>query len=292
MEGNLIRVLFGKLLDALRFDRPRPRLEDVDPDASRRRGRFKVLCDGIDIRGQILFPSSHPSRQYPALIVCHGIPGSGAQRPPNDPGYEGLAQHFSSLGLAAVIFNFRGCGDSGGNFDMIGWARDLEAVVETVLNTPYIDPTRLMILGFSGGGAAAIRVAADNEKVFSLAVVGTPAHFKLFEANPDEIVRDFRERGLFRDKDFPRDVDNWLHGFEDIEPRRWIAHFKGKHFLVVHGDADELIPVEHAQELVDRAPAGISELSVIPGGVHRLRVDPRCIEILDNWIQKTLGWQR
>jgi dipeptidyl aminopeptidase/acylaminoacyl peptidase len=174
---------------------------------------------------------------------------------------------------------------------MIGWTRDLEAVVDTVLNTPYVDPTRLMILGFSGGGAAAIRVAADNEKVFSLAVVGTPADFKLFEADSNEIVRDFRDRGLFRDNDFPRDVDNWLHGFEEIEPLRWIAHFKGKHFLVVHGDADELIPVEHARQLVDRAPAGISELAVIPGGVHRLRLDPRCIEILDDWVLRTLGWR-
>ncbi len=292
MEGNLIRVLFGKLLDALRFDRPRPRTEAVDPEGLRRHDLLKVLCDGIDIRGQIFFPSAHPSRQYPALIICHGIPGSGTKRPADDPGYEGLARHFSSLGMVAVIFNFRGCGDSGGNFDMFGWTRDLEAVVDTVLNTPYIDPTRLMILGFSGGGAAAIRVAADNEKVYSLAVVGTPAHFKLFEANSDEIVRDFRERGLFRDKDFPQNVDNWLQGFEEVEPRRWIAHFKGKHLLVVHGDADELIPVEHAQELVDHAPAGVSELAVVPGGVHRLRLDPRCIEILGNWFLKSLGWQK
>ncbi|MDQ7783543.1 MAG: alpha/beta fold hydrolase [Desulfomonilaceae bacterium] len=292
MEGNLIRILFGKLLDALRFDKPRLRSEEADPEAARRRERFTVQCDGIDIKGQILFPSAHPSRQYPALIICHGIPGSGAQRPPNDPGYEGLSSHFSDLGLATVIFNFRGCGDSGGNFDMLGWVRDLEAVVDMVLNTPYIDPTRLMILGFSGGGAAAIRAAADSDKVFSLAVVGTPAHFKLFEADPDEILSDFRERGLIKDKDFPRNVDAWLRGFDEIEPRRWIAYFKGKHLLVVHGDADELIPVEHAREIVDHAPAGISEIAVIPGGVHRLRLDPRCIEIVSDWFLKTLGVQR
>ncbi len=292
MEGNLIRVLFGKLLDVLRFDKPTARSGEVDPQGAREPGRFETLCDGNAVRGQIFFPSTHPSRQYPGLIICHGIPGSGAQRPTDDPGYEGLARHFSDLGLATAIFNFRGCGESDGNFDMMGWPRDLEAVVDTVLNTPHIDPTRLMVLGFSGGGAAAIHVAADNDKMFGLAVVGTPAHFRLFEADPEEIVSDFRERGLFKDEDFPQDVEKWMNGFEEIEPRRWIAHFKGKHFLVVHGDADELIPVEHAHELVDHAPAGISELAVIPGGVHRLRLDPRCIGVLDDWFVKILGWQR
>ncbi|MFH1113290.1 MAG: alpha/beta fold hydrolase [Pseudomonadota bacterium] len=292
MEGNLIRILFGKLLDVLRFDKPKARFAEVDPEGAWKPVRFRAQCDGNDIRGRILFPSEHPSKQYPALIICHGIPGSGAQRPPDDPGYEGLARRFSSLGLATIVFNFRGCGESEGNFDMMGWTRDLEAVVETALNTPHIDPTRLIILGFSGGGAAAIQVAADNDDVFGLAVVGTPAHFKLFKAEPEQIVADFRERGLFKDQDFPRDVDKWLQGFEEIEPRRWIAHFKGKHFLVVHGDEDELIPIEHAHDLVDRAPSGISELAVIPGGVHRLRLDPRCIKILEDWLVKILGWQR
>lgn len=291
MEGNLVRVLFGKLLDALRFNKPRSGLEAAGANGRGKTESFTVFSEGIAIRGHVFFPSATPSRQYPVLIICHGIPGSGAQRPADDPGYEGLAEHFSSLGFAAVIFNFRGCGESDGNFDMMGWTRDLEAVIDKVLNTPYIDPTRLMLLGFSGGGAAAIHVAADDERIFSLAVVGTPAHFRIFETDPEEIVDDFRERGLFKDPDFPRNVDDWLHGFEEVEPLRWISHFKGKHLLVVHGDADELIPLEHARELCDHAPAGISELSVIPGGVHRLRVDDRCIKILSDWFVKTLGWR-
>ena len=291
MEGNLIRVLFGKLLDALRFQKPQSHSDLTGPTGSGRTEGFSVVSDGITIRGRILFPSAHPSRQYPVLIICHGIPGSGTPRPTSDKGYEALAEYFASLGMAAVTFNFRGCGDSDGNFHMMGWTRDLEAVVDKVLNTPYIDPTRLMILGFSGGGAAAIHVAADNEKIFSLVVVGTPADFTLFEADPDDIVSDFRDRGLFKDPDFPKDTGDWLHGFEEIEPRRWIAHFKGKHLLVVHGDEDELIPVEHAQELCDHAPGGISELVVIPGGVHRLRLDTRCIELIGNWLIKTLGWK-
>jgi pimeloyl-ACP methyl ester carboxylesterase len=223
--------------------------------------------------------------------MCHGIPGAGQARPADDPGYDGLAADFTALGVAVAFFNFRGCGESEGNFEMLGWARDLESVLDKVLNTPYIDPTRVLVLGFSGGGAAAIRVAAENRRIYSLAVVGTPAHFGIFEKDQDEVISDFRDRGIIRDSDFPPDEGRWMHSFEEIEPRRWAAHFKGTHLLVVHGDADELVPVEHAHEIFRAAPAGIAEESIISGGVHRLRLDPRCIQALQDWVLRTLGWK-
>jgi len=289
MEINLIKIMFQKLMEALRFRKPPARFEQPDFPADRKRESFSLVVDGITIRGRVFFPSAHPARLYPTIIICHGIPGSGAPRPQDDPGYEGLAETFTSAGIASAIFNFRGCGDSGGDFDMMGWTRDLDAVLDRVLNTPYIDPTRVMLLGFSGGGAAAIYTAADNARVYSLAVVGTPAHFRIFEAEPADVVKDFRKRGLLRDPDFPPDLQQWIEHFEKIEPSKWIAYFKGKHLLIVHGDADELVPVEHAQELFNHAPKGIAELSIIPGGVHRLRLDPRCVEILKNWFLKTLA---
>jgi uncharacterized protein len=289
MEINLIKIMFQKLMEALRLREPPARMEPPAPVADRKTESFSLVVDGITIRGRVFFPSAHPARQYPTLIICHGIPGSGAPRPQDDPGYEGLAQTFTSLGIASVIFNFRGCGESGGNFDMMGWTRDLAAVLDRVLNTPYIDPTRVMLLGFSGGGAAAIYVAADNPGVYSMAVVGTPAHFRIFETEPTEVVQDFRKRGLLRDPNFPPNLEQWIDNFDKIEPSKWIAYFKGKHLLIVHGDADELIPVEHAQELFEHAPKGIAELSIIAGGAHRLRLDPRCVEILKNWFVKTVG---
>jgi hypothetical protein len=174
---------------------------------------------------------------------------------------------------------------------MAGWPRDLDAVLDRILNTPHIDPDRILILGFSGGGAAAIRVAAENPRVYGVAAVASPAGFEIFEKDNLEIVDDFKERGLIRDPDFPQDVDRWIDGFLRVEPRRWVGHFKGKFLLIVHGDQDELIPLEHARELFHNAPAGVAELSIIQGGIHRLRLDPRCIAILKNWITKILGWK-
>ena len=288
MEITLITLWFRKLLEALRIKEGPSPGEKVDQPMERRRETFTVVSDGIRIRGWILFPVAKPARLYPVVVICHGIPGSGTARPRNDPGYEGFAQELVDTGVAAVVFNFRGCGDSGGDFDMMGWTRDLDAVLDRVLNTPHLDPTRVMLLGFSGGGAAAIKVAADNPKVYALASVSAPAHFEIFQTTPSEIIDDFRKRGLLKDPSFPQNVERWIDGFREIEPRRWIAYFKGKWALILHGDQDELIPVAHAHELAQHAPAGTTELSIILGGVHRLRLDPRCVEALKQWISKTL----
>lgn len=291
MESNLIVVMFRRLLEALRIrSGPEVSQREISSESGRSEP-FSIVLDGNTIRGTIRFPAAIPARQYPGLIICHGIPGSGAARPSNDPGYDVLAHEFSRLGLAVVTFNFRGCGDSGGNFDMMGWPRDLDGVIDKIVNTPYVDPTRILVLGFSGGGAASIYVGANSSSIYGLAVVGTPANFSIFKKNPDEIIADFRERGLFRDHEFPDDVDRWMTEFEEIEPLHWVSQFQGKHLLIVHGDSDELIPVEQARELFKKAPAGVSELSIIPRGVHRLRLDPRCIEILSAWFLKILGWK-
>ena len=290
METNLIGTWFKKLVDALRF-KPASPLGTTDAVGDRLTQPFTVSTDGITIRGTIFYPEARPSKLYPVVIICHGIPGSGTPRPSTDPGYEDLATEFTSLGVAAVIFNFRGCGESGGNFDMMGWTHDLEAVIDKTLNTPHIDPTRLLVVGFSGGGAAAAKVAAENDNIFAVALVGTPAHFRIFEKDMPSVVEDFRERGIIRDPNFPPDMDHWIDGFTEIEPRRWIRHFKGKHALVMHGDEDELVPVEHARELHEAAPAGVAEISIIPGGVHRLRLDSRCVDELKAWVLRCLGWK-
>jgi alpha-beta hydrolase superfamily lysophospholipase len=262
----------------------------VDAEADRIVQQFSVAIDGLKIRGRIFFPAARPDRLYPTLVICHGVPaGPAVARPPEDPGYEGLAQEFASVGVAAVIFNFRGCGDSDGNFDLTGWTRDLEAVLDTVANTPHIDPTRVMVLGFSGGGAAAVKVASESQAIYGLAAVGTPSDFSFLIHDPQLVVADFRNRGIIRDPGFPADVQHWAAGFLEIEPRRWIQHFKGKYLLIVHGDQDELIPVEQARELMEHAPAGVGKLAIIPGGVHKLRLDPRCIEIVKEWVLEILG---
>jgi uncharacterized protein len=288
MELGLLSYYWKKLMEALRFKEDSAPKARIDP-ANRESDSFTVISGAVTLKGRLFFPAAKPAMLYPALIICHGIP-SGRPADPNDPGYESLAREFASLGIGAAIFNFRGCGESSGNFEMLGWARDLEAVIDTILNTPHIDPTRLMVLGFSGGGAAAIKAAADTSKIFSLATVGTPSDFSIFAGDLDEIINDFRSRGLIRDPGFPTDPTAWMEEFRKIEPKKWVSQFRGKHLMIMHGDEDEVVPVEQAHELYEHAPSGITKLSIISGGEHRLRLNPEALEIMKSWFLQTLGW--
>ena len=53
--------------------------------------------------------------------------------------------------------------------------------------------------------------------------------------------------------------------------------------LLLHGDADEVVPVSHAHELF-RASRQPKQLAVLPGGVHRLRVDERAMSHAADWL--------
>src|SRR4030043_1141140 len=98
-----------------------------------KREPFTLQVEGIPIAGELLRPEDGGS--LPALCICHGIP-SGKPADPDDGGYPHLAARICSAGFVTVIFNFRGTGSSGGDFDMIGWTSDLQAVSRFLENRP------------------------------------------------------------------------------------------------------------------------------------------------------------
>jgi predicted acyl esterase len=81
------------------------------------------ISDGLKIVGEFYAPEN-PAALLPALVLCHGIPAK--VKGPDDRGYPLLAEWFCREGFFVLIFNFRGAGLSEGNFDLLGWARDLE----------------------------------------------------------------------------------------------------------------------------------------------------------------------
>src|SRR3970040_1810126 len=104
--------------------------------------------EGTKIIGNMFIPDRPPMGKVPALCICHGIP-SGNPPDPNDPGYPQLAQNLSELGIVVVIFNFRGTGLSGGNFDIIGWTKDLFAILDFLWHRNEVDRSKIFVMGFS-----------------------------------------------------------------------------------------------------------------------------------------------
>jgi fermentation-respiration switch protein FrsA (DUF1100 family) len=247
-----------------------------------------LKIDGLQIAGQLHLPeNSQPP--YPAVILCHGVP-TGGPPDPTDGGYPLLASQISSHGLAAFNFSFRGSGLSQGNFDISGWTRDLEGVIDHIWNLEEIDDSRLALLGFSAGAAVSIYVAGEDKRIAAVAACACPSDFSAIYAadQPQAVVEHFRKIGIIREASFPDSLEEWLNGFRRVNALHSVEEIAPRPLLLVHGKQDKVVPLMHSQKLYARA-AQPKQLVVIESAEHRLRRHPEAVEIMVGWLKKQLS---
>lgn len=98
----------------------------------------------------------------PVVVMAHGL--SGTRRDRLGP----FAERFAAAGLAALVFDHRGFGDSGGEPDLFEPARQLEdwrAAIAWARSLTGIDPDRIATFGSSMGGGNALAAAAADPRV-------------------------------------------------------------------------------------------------------------------------------
>lgn len=82
------------------------------------------------------------------------------------------------------------------------------------------------------------------------------------------------------------DPTEWASEFDRVSPERSIVKVKVP-MLIVHGTADSVVPVHHAEILRERAPR--AEVRIVEGGGHQLRRDEAVLETVFDWLDRTLG---
>jgi fermentation-respiration switch protein FrsA (DUF1100 family) len=241
--------------------------------------------DGINIAGQLYLPEG--DGPYPTVCTCHGIPAGIPD--PTDRGYASLAEKIAPHGFAVFIFNFRGAGASGGNLDMPGWTRDLRAVIDYLYALPRVDSSCLSLLGFSGGAAVSVYVAAGDRRVSAVVACACPAEFDLFHRgdNPRSLIDHFHSIGAIRDDDFPASAREWLNGFELVKPIDYVAQISPRPLLLVHGSQDETVDISHAHRLYAQAGEP-KQLAIVDGAGHRLRHSDEAMDIVIDWLKALL----
>jgi len=238
--------------------------------------------EDLKVAGRLYLPAGKPP--HPTVCVCHGIPAKDSD--PSDKGYPLLAEGICREGLAVLIFNFRGTGDSGGNFDILGWTRDLKAVIDYLCTLPEVDRSRLSLLGFSAGAAVSVYRVARDRRVSSIITCACPAEFTFFTEVDDiqSIIDHFRGIGIIRDRDFPYSAREWLNGFRLISPIKYVAGIAPRPILLVHGSKDETVDVSHAHKLYDRAGEP-KQIIIVDGAGHGLRQDDKAMAIVVDWLK-------
>lgn len=102
-------------------------------------------------------------------IICH--PHPLYQGTMHNKVVVSIARAWQSLGIQTVRFNFRGVGESAGEYDNgIGEAADLESVLQWVLSTK--PAAKIWLAGFSFGAYISLKVATHWPALSGLLSVG------------------------------------------------------------------------------------------------------------------------
>lgn len=240
--------------------------------------------DNLRLVGRLYLPKMIGVRTWPVVGVCHGIP---AGRPdPSDRGYDELAEDICGEGWGVFVFNFRGCGVSEGNLDMLGWTRDLRAVIDYLYSLPEIDKSRLSLLGFSGGAAVSIVVAAEDTRVSLVVACACPSEFTFFRgSDPLPLIEHFRSIGAIRDKNFPASPQEWLANFMALNPVKYVDKIVPRPLLLIQGNCDETVEVSHVYRLYAQAKEP-KQLAIIENGSHRLRQNETAMGLVRDWLKR------
>jgi fermentation-respiration switch protein FrsA (DUF1100 family) len=177
-----------------------------------------------------------PSAAHKGVIVyCHGNAGNIGGRVSKLP-------EMRQLGLAVLMFDYRGYGESSGRPTVAGTRLDIEAVWNHLVQDRGYAPAQIVLWGRSLGGAIAIDQAARASEA------GTPPRALIVEST-------FTSTLDIGDELYPWLPVRWLGRKLDYPSRELIAKVAAP-ILLAHSPDDDLIPASHGDALLEAARAG------------------------------------
>jgi len=226
----------------------------------------------VDVR-----TGARPGERRPVVIVCHGFKGF------KDWGFfPRMSERLALAGFTAVTFNFSGSG-VGPSSETVDepdrWFRqtlsnDAADLGTVITHFGESDPSWTALIGHSRGGGTAVLQAARDGRVRALVTLSAVSSF--FRYSPEE-VRRWRRDGCI-------EVVNARTGqvlpvgtalLDDLEangagslditgaaPRVRVP------WLVLHGTADETVPVAEAEELRRASGSPATVLALVDGAGH------------------------
>lgn len=208
--------------------------------------------NGTNLHAWFIPASDQPA---PAVAVLHGWGANGSLLLP-------IAPYLHGAGYHALFLDARnhGLSEHDDFSSLPRFAEDLEVGIAWLRERD--DVTSIAVAGHSVGAGAAILAASRDPEI---AVVVSMSAF----AHPREMMT--KQLRLTR---LPRPVTGALlwpieqvigHRFDEFASQNIIEDVTCP-VLIVHGDADKVIPVKDAFRLFEKAPDG--QVLIVPGGEH------------------------
>lgn len=153
-----------------------------------------VSADGTPLRGTLVFPESTGAKRLPAIILLHGAERAERTRFV----YPMLANVFLQRGFAVLVYDKRGAGESGGNFETNTFEQlvaDAVAAIELLRRRENIDPSGIGLFGASQSGWYTPEIAVRAGGIaFIINKVGPAISWR--ENVAWEVYNDFQADGI------------------------------------------------------------------------------------------------
>lgn len=198
---------------------------------------------------------------------------------------ENISTHFMNVawmpaeGFNVLALDYRGYGGSEGKPSLPGMQLDIDAALAALLARPDVDARRIVLFGQSLGGALAIHYGARGARRGALRAVIADSAFADYRAIASEKLAASALTWPFQ----------WLPALtvdNDYSPRASIGAISPLPLLLIHGEADSIVPPHHAQLLYEAARPP-KELWMLPGAGHIQSVrDPALRQRLSDYVRR------
>lgn len=245
--------------------------------------------DGLEIPGWLYLPhGAQKGDALPVIVYVHGGPEAQSLA-----SFNAIHQYFLHRGYAIFAPNVRGSTGYGKAYTHLDDVRkrmdsvaDLAACVPYLIETGYVDPKKIVVMGGSYGGFMTLAALTHYPDLWAAGVniVGI-ANFETFLENTGAYRRKLRESeygSLEHDREF----------FREISPIWHVDKIKAPLF-VIHGANDPRVPVGEARQIVDaiKARGGIVEYLEFDDEGHglvklpnRIKAYPAVAAFLDRYV--------
>ncbi len=229
--------------------------------------RVSFQSEGKKISGILHLPEK---KKPPCVIASHGLLSSKESEK-----YIALGERLSKEGMAMLRFDFRGCGESEGSEEdntVTGKIADLGSAIDFMRSYAGLGK-RMGLVGSSLGGYVSLIKASTDQKIRATVVWSTPFH-----------LDDLRSSQGTEGCPLPGEAF-----FNDLPKHRLLPLLaKISNCLVIHGEEDELVPVDQAWEIFQGLGAP-KEIHIIEGADHRL-TEPahrqRAMDLTVEWFKR------
>jgi dipeptidyl aminopeptidase/acylaminoacyl peptidase len=161
-----------------------------------------------------------------------------------------------------------------------------------------IDPARLGIMGASAGGhlASLMAITADDKTACKAAgVFFPPTDFldyngQKIDANTDVKKVDRVKRFVYLNGTEPASASELVEKLKAVSPALLVTD-KAPPFLIIHGDADPVVPLNQSERLVAALKSANVpvELIIKQGGAHPWPTIAEEVQVMADWFDKQLA---